>query len=437
MESTVYKAGIYCRLSKDDPQEGESSSITTQKAILLDYCAAQGYEVYKVYVDDGYSGLNFNRPGFQELLADVESGAVNMILTKDLSRLGRDYIMTGYYSEIYFESKGARYIALADDFDSLKRNNDLAPFKNILNDMYARDISKKIKNAKHQRAKQGLFIGSQTPYGYCLKQDNKKQLFVDPEAAEVVRTIYALALQGYGGCKIAQMLEQRKISAPSAYKYNQGDKRFKNYSANTDGNPCIWNPATIQSILTNRVYLGELISLKTEVVNYKTKRRITVQPEDRIVTPNAHEPIISEAVFNEVQAIRSTHRCPANYSRDNIFRGLLFCNCCGHPLAMSRKQLKYRDTDIYLCMHHYNRPDQCPKTHRIYHEMLYPYMLQQIQAFARSMKRRKVNSVLSQYADIQELTPEILNTVVERIEIGHVGYRTKPGGAIQIFWKLT
>ena len=437
MESTVYKAGIYCRLSKDDPQEGESSSITTQKAILLDYCTAQGYEVYKVYVDDGYSGLNFNRPGFQELLADVESGVINMVLTKDLSRLGRDYIMTGYYSEIYFESKGTRYIALADDFDSLKRNNDLAPFKNILNDMYARDISKKIKNAKHQRAKQGLFIGSQTPYGYCLKQDNKKQLFVDPEAAEVVRTIYALALQGYGGCKIAQMLEQRKILAPSAYKYNQGDKRFKTYSANTDGNPYIWNPTTIQSILTNRVYLGELISLKTEVVNYKTKRRLTVLPEDRIVTPNAHEAIISEAVFNDVQAIRNTHRCPAKYSRDNIFRGLLFCNCCGHPLAMSRKQLKYRETDIYLCMHHYHRPDQCPKTHRIYHEMLYPYMLQQIQAFARSMKRRKVNSALSQYADIQELTPEILNTVVERIEIGHVGYRTKPGGAIQIFWKLT
>lgn len=437
MENTVYKVGIYCRLSKDDPQEGDSSSIVTQKAILLDYCAAQNYEVCKVYVDDGYSGLNFNRPGFQELLADVENGTINLVLTKDLSRLGRDYIMTGYYSEIYFASKGARYIALADDFDSLKENNDLAPFKNILNDLYARDISNKIKNAKHQRAKQGLFVGSQTPYGYCLRNDDRRCLFIDPEPAETVKTIFALALQGLGDCKIAQELENRRILAPSAYKFRAGDTRFKNYTANIDANPYIWAPATIGTILTNRVYLGELTSLKTEVVNCKTKRRVAVPPENRIVTPNAHEAIISETVFNEVQQIRSTHRCAANYHRENIFRGLLFCNCCGHPLAISRKQLKYRVTDIYLCMHHYNRPDQCPKTHCIYHEMLYPYVLQQIQLFAKSMKRRKVNAALSQYADIQELTPEILNAVIERIEIGHVSYKTKPGSAIQIYWKLT
>lgn len=131
MENHFYKVGIYCRLSKDDPQEGESTSIGTQRAILMDYCAGHNYEVYKIYVDDGYSGLNFNRPGFQALLSDVERGAINMVITKDLSRLGRDYIMTGYYSEIYFESKGARYIAVADDYDSLKKNNDLAPFKNM------------------------------------------------------------------------------------------------------------------------------------------------------------------------------------------------------------------------------------------------------------------------------------------------------------------
>ena len=269
-----------------------------------------------------------------------------------------------------------------------------------------------------------------------MQKDSRRCLLVDPEPAEVVKTIFALALQGLGDCKIAQELENREILTPSAYKFREGDTRFKNYSANMGANPYIWTPATIGAILTNRVYLGELTSLKTEVVNCKTKRRITVQPENRIVTPNAHEAIISEDVFHEVQQIRSTHRCAANYHRENIFRGLLFCNCCGHPLAISRKQLKYRVTDIYLCMHHYHRPDQCPKTHRIYHEMLYPYVLQQIQVFAKSMKRRKVNAALSQYADIQELTPEILNAVIERIEIGHVGYKTKPGNAIQIYWKL-
>ena len=166
-DNTIYNAGLYLRLSKDDEQAGESISIGTQCSILTDYCQQHGFTIYKTYVDDGYSGLNFERPGFRELLEDVERGVLDVIITKDLSRLGRDYIMTGYYSEIYFQSKGVRYIALADDFDSEKGGNDIAPFKNILNDMYARDISRKIRNAKHQRAKQGLFIGSQTPYGYC------------------------------------------------------------------------------------------------------------------------------------------------------------------------------------------------------------------------------------------------------------------------------
>ena len=163
-EKTTYIAGLYCRLSKDDENCEESVSIGTQRSILTDYCLQNGYRIHKVYIDDGYSGMNFQRPAFQELLEDVERGAVNMVITKDLSRLGRDYIMTGYYSEIFFQAKGVRYIALADEVDSLKGINEIAPFKNILNDLYARDISKKVKNAKHQRAKQGLFIGSQTPY---------------------------------------------------------------------------------------------------------------------------------------------------------------------------------------------------------------------------------------------------------------------------------
>lgn len=165
-DNTMYYAGLYLRLSKDDDLDGESLSIGTQRSILVDYCQEHQIEIYKIYVDDGYTGMNFSRPGFQELLEDVELGSINMVITKDLSRLGRNYIMTGYYSEIFFPSKGVRYIALADQFDSLGKSNEIAPFKNILNEMYARDISVKIKNAKYQRAKQGLFIGSQPPYGY-------------------------------------------------------------------------------------------------------------------------------------------------------------------------------------------------------------------------------------------------------------------------------
>ena len=291
INSTSYHAALYCRLSKDDDQRSESVSIGTQRAILEDYCREQGYAIHKVYIDDGYSGTNFNRPGFQELLDDVERGAVNLVITKDLSRLGRDYIMTGYYSEIYFPSKGVRYIAVADNFDSLKNDNDIAPFKNILNDMYARDISRKIKNAKRQRAKNGLQRLAQPPYGYRMNPNAPSRLIIDPEPAEVVRLIFSLTLEGMGQIAITKELAARKIVAPSVYKHRQGDTRFSGYRPVTDGYPYRWSSATIGSILRNPVYTGDLILLKTEVMNHKTRQSSPVSDDRRVVIPNAHEPI--------------------------------------------------------------------------------------------------------------------------------------------------
>lgn len=435
-DNTTYRAGLYLRLSKDDDLDGESLSIGTQRSILTDYCSANHLEIHKIYVDDGYSGMNFSRPGFQELLEDVERGAINMVITKDLSRLGRDYIMTGYYSEIYFPSKGVRYIALADHFDSSGNSNEIAPFKNILNEMYARDLSVKIKTAKHQRAKQGLFIGSQTPYGYTKDPNIKNHLIIDPEAAEVVRLIFSLAGSGLGNIAIAEELKARGIVAPSVYKYQRGDTRFSRYPAIRNGTPCYWSHGTIDQMLNNPVYTGELVSLKTETVNCKTKQRTPVPHDRRISTTNAHEAIVSREQFDKVKQARAGHVCLANVYRENLFRGKLFCECCGHPLTISRKELKERVTDIYLCMYHYSHPDVCPKTHRVYHDMLYPYVLQQVKAFAKSMKRRKVNSTIKDYADIQELTPEILDATIERIEISHVKYNSKPGSVIHIYWKL-
>lgn len=435
-EKTKYVVGIYCRLSKDDEQSGESVSIGTQRSILKEYCLQQGYTIYKVYIDDGYSGLNFNRPGFKELLKDVERGAVNMVITKDLSRLGRDYIMTGYYSEIFFQTKGVRYIALADDVDSLNGTNEIAPFKNILNEMYARDVSKKVKNAKRQRAKQGLFIGSQAPYGYKKDPNNKNQLIIDPEAAEVVSQIFSLALDGLGSVAIASELEKQKIPTPAVYKYQHGDQRFARYSSIQNGEYYSWRSATISQILTNRVYTGELISLKTEIQNCKTKQRGVVPNNQRIVTPNAQGAIISAAMFDQVQLIRSQHRCPAKYQRENIFRGKLFSECCGHTLTLSKKQLVDRDVDIYVCMYHYSRPDICPKTHQVYHETLCVYVLQQIHQFARSMMRRKINSIIKEYAAVENITVSIVDEIIERIEVGHITRKSKPGNVIHIQWKL-
>lgn len=433
---TNHHAALYCRLSKDDDQSGESISIGTQRAILEDYCREQGYPIHKVYIDDGYSGTNFNRPGFQELLDDVERGAVNLIITKDLSRLGRDYIMTGYYSEIYFPSKGVRYIAVADNFDSTKNDNDIAPFKNILNDMYARDISRKIKNAKRQRAKNGLQRLAQPPYGYRMNPDIPSRLIIDPEPAEVVRLIFSLTLEGMGQIAIAKELAVRKIVAPSVYKHRQGDSRFSGYGAVTDGDPYRWSSATIGSILRNPVYTGDLILLKTEIVNHKTGQSAVVPDDRRVVIPNAHDPIISREIFEQAAKIRAEHHCPARMGRENLFRGLLFCDCCGHPLTLSRKKLKDREVDIYLCTHHNRRPDECPKTHTIYHEVLYPYVLEQIRALARSMKRRKVNSPICQYADIQALTPEILISVVQRLEIGHLENNPRRKQRITTSWRF-
>lgn len=435
-EKTKYVVGIYCRLSKDDEQSGESVSIGTQRSILTEYCQQHGYSIYKVYIDDGYSGLNFNRPGFKELLGDVERGAVNMVITKDLSRLGRDYIMTGYYSEIFFQTKGVRYIALADDVDSLKGTNEIAPFKNILNEMYARDISKKVKNAKRQRAKQGLFIGSQAPYGYRKDPNNKNQLIIDPEAAEVVSHIFSLALDGLGSVAIASELEKQKIPTPAVNKYQHGDPRFARYSSIQNGDYYSWRSATISQILTNRVYTGELTSLKTETQNCKTRQRSLVPEDQRIVTPNVHDAIVTAEIFEQVQLIRSTHRCPAKSKRENIFRGKLFCECCGHPLTISKKKLVDREVDVYVCMYHYSHPEMCPKAHQVNHEMLCTHILKQIQHLARSMRRRKINSPITEYATIEEITQQTINKIIERIEVGHVTRKSKTENAINIQWKL-
>ena len=199
-----YSAGLYCRLSRDDDRPGESMSIETQRSMLVEYCEKNSYDIYGVYVDDGFTGTNFDREAFQQLLNDIDAGLVNMVLTKDLSRLGRDYIQMGYYTEIYFPSKGIRYIALNDGFDSAKSSNDIAPFMNILNDMYARDISRKVKAAKLQRAKKGLYISGEAPYGY---KNNLGHLEIDPQAAKTVALIFELAAEGLGEVRIAQELQ--------------------------------------------------------------------------------------------------------------------------------------------------------------------------------------------------------------------------------------
>lgn len=432
-EKYNYNVGIYCRLSKDDDTEGESSSILTQRAMLTDYCIECGYRIFDTYVDDGYSGLNFQRPDFTRLLHDIEGGCIDMVVTKDLSRLGRDYIMTGYYTEIYFPAKNVRYVALGDSFDSLKEDNDIAPFKNILNDMYAKDISRKIKNAKHQHAKDGKIVGTRMPYGYRRSESDRNRLGPDPETAKVVRLIYDLALEGLGSVLIAQELDRKRILTPGAYKFSTGEIHTL---PKPNSEQYKWGSAAVINILNDRVYIGDLICLKTESTNYKTKKRVKVPPERQIVTRNCHEAIVSEAEFLRVKELMSQRRCPAKLYRENLFRGLLYCSECGHPLSIAHRKLKYREEDLYRCMHHHYHPEVCTQTHSIYHNMLYDYVLEQLLEIARTMKRKKINSPIINFANVKELTPEVLNVVIKRIEIDHVTSKSKPGKVIKIYWKL-
>jgi len=429
----MYQVGIYCRLSRDDDTPGESMSIGNQRAMLTDYCCEQGLTVYDIYVDDGVSGLSFNREDFKRLLRDIEVGNVNMVLTKDLSRLGRDYIQMGYYTEIFFPAHGIRYVALSDGYDSNKESNDIAPFMNVLNDMYAKDISRKVKAAKLQRAKRGCFIGAEAPYGY-RKYNN--HLEIDPEAAGVVRKIFELALSGLGAAAIAAELQRMRILRPRAYKTQNGSERLPKGDGVALSDPYTWHTTTVGAILTNRVYLGELSGHKTEVVNYKTKERRVVPQHQQIIIRNAHEPIISEKIFQEVQIIRSTKLCPAKLHRENLFRGILFCSSCGHPLSIAHRKLKYREDDLYRCMHHFYRPDECPKTHAIYHEALCQFVLSELRGVAKSMRRRHIQSHIAEYGEITEQTPEVLQKTVVRIEIGHVKYKSPLKKVVKIQWRL-
>lgn len=334
-----YNAAIYCRLSKDDEQVGESVSIETQKMMLLDYCSENGYEIYDIYVDDGFSGLNFNRPAFIRLLNDIDDGKVNLVITKDLSRLGRDYIQTGYFTDVYFNKKRVRYIAVNDSIDTLYNDNDIAPFKNILNDMYAKDLSRKVKLAKRQRAMKGYYMSAQPPFGYKQDPNNRNHLIIDDEAAEIVKTIFDLAEQGNSYLSISRKLTELKIINPSAYKVKNGDTRFIRY-LNKENGFTAWSYQTVRTILLDSVYKGDMVNHKTEIINYKTKESVLIPREEYIIVPNRHEAIIDNEKFEKVQKILQSKKYEKSHNYENIFKGRVYCAECGTPMTLIAQKTK-------------------------------------------------------------------------------------------------
>lgn len=361
------RVAIYCRLSKDDEQIGDSVSIETQKMLLSGYCINQDFEIVDTYIDDGFSGLNFNRPSFRRMINDIENGKIDIVVTKDLSRLGRDYIQTGYYIDVYFSTKHIRYIAVNDGIDTLLNNNDIAPFKNILNDMYAKDLSRKVKSAKNQRAKNGLYISAQPPYGYKVDPHNKNKLIIDDVAAKIVKYIFELVYEGKNYSEISRILENQQIISPSAYKAMHGDTRFIKFT--TPERIYKWPYQTIKSIICNRIYVGDMVNHKVETINYKTKERVRVPLEDQIVVSNTHEAIIDREIF---EAITSTlnNRRNSNHKYENIFKGLVYCAECGEEMQLIAKKSRNEAKPMFRCAKHVTNSKFCTHHHFIYYNDL-------------------------------------------------------------------
>ena len=324
---------LYCRLSQDDGNVGDSMSIQSQKAILEKYAREIGKTAYSFYVDDGYSGTNFQRPSFQRMIADIEDGKIDTVITKDLSRLGRNYLESGAYIEVFFPQHHVRYIAVNDGVDSEQSGGlDITPFKNILNEFYSRDISKKVKSGKHIRALEGKFMGTTAPFGYRKDPQDKNHLIVDEATAPTVRLIYSLALEGYGTNRIGKVLYERKIPKPSYYK----QEFFSQHDTGSDDYWYDWKQEVITRILRNPIYKGGMYVHGTSKPTFKCKGRGYIRRADREILEDVHEAVVTKEVWQTVQDIidRHTKVKPCTSGYENIFRGLLKCPDCGQTLLI-------------------------------------------------------------------------------------------------------
>lgn len=355
---------LYCRLSRDDGTESESNSIGNQKKLLSQKAKEMGLTDIKYYVDDGYTGTNFNRPGFQQLIDDIEIGLVSAVMVKDLSRLGRDYVSVGNYTDSYFPEHNVRFIAVNDAIDSDEGESEIAPFKNILNEMYARDISKKIRSSHRLRGSMGEPL-SQPPYGYMKSLENKKKWIIDPEAATVVKSIFKMCLDGKGNETIARELQENKVLIPMAYWRSKGLNRG---GKKTQTNPYKWCKTTVQKILSQQEYCGDIINFKTYSKSFKNKTRYENSKENWAVFKDVNEPIIDRETFETVQKFisKTKRRAPKKENGErSIFNGLIYCGDC-HSKMRYHTSTSNKEIHYFTCSD--NKVDyrgKCPGRHYV------------------------------------------------------------------------
>ena len=394
MTQQLKTTALYCRLSKDDERQGESLSIETQKSMLVRYAQENGLLPYEIYVDDGYSGLNFERPSFQRMIDDVAIGKIGVVVVKDLSRFGRDHIVVGQYQEIYFPSKKVRFIALNDGIDTVNSHTtDYAALKNVINEFYSRDTSRKIKAAFRARAKDGKYHAKAAPFGYLKDPNDHNHLIPDPETAPIVAKIYDLVLKGWGNYRIRDYLRETKVPVPSWYQHIRGVED-KSHMFPDEDSKYIWRPDTLRLLIHNRVYCGDCVLCKSDTI-FKTKQHFKTDEKEWITVENTHEAIVSREIWeraNELIAVKRREYRKTLTGDLNIFSGLLKCADCGKALSR-RKYGSNSGHMIYVCGTYATYGSHKCTQHKIFEEDLTAAMLADIHELFSAVTKNKARLI--------------------------------------------
>lgn len=381
----THRAALYLRLSKEDDSACESSSIDTQRRILRAYAEENGFEVFNEYSDDGYSGTTFERPAFLRMLSDIERGSVNLVITKDLSRLGRDYLTTGRFLEEYFPKHRVRYIAVNDGYDSDSPFNDIAPFRNVVNELYARDTSKKIRSAFSAKMSDGQFIGAFAPYGYKKSPSDKHKLVEDAEAAAVVRRMFSLSLGGNTPSEIARIFNSEGIPPPAVYRcMNNRNLSVENYTKHR-----IWTSGNISKMLKNIVYVGDTAQGKTSKLSFRSKVSVSRPRGDWIIVRGTHEGIISRSDFEEASRRMKKRTCKKSRGFHNVFSGIAECADCGKSMSSCGTRKKDSSANL-VCGGYKLRGKEACSNHFIDYDVL------------KKLVSEKLRSYLSVTSDCRE-----------------------------------
>ena len=380
---------LYCRLSQEDERMGESLSIENQKAMLLQYAREHHFPNPTFFVDDGVSGVTYDRPGFQAMLAEIEAGRVAVAITKDLSRLGRNSALTGLYTNFTFPQNGVRFIAINDNYDTIDPNrvdNDFAGIKNWFNEFYARDTSRKIRAVQKAKGERGVPLTTNVPYGYVKDPENPRRWVVDPVAADVVKRIFSMCMEGRGPKQIANQLKTDKVLTPSAYRALQGIKTPNKKPED----PCDWHSSTVVAILERREYTGCTVNFKTYTNSIWDKKQRDNPLEKQAIFPNTHEAIIEEAVFEKVQQVRQQRHRKTRTGRSSIFSGLVYCADCGEKLYYGATNNYRPEGAFFDCSLHWKHKDKCG-THYIRETVLSHIVLKHIQAVTGYILRHEAH----------------------------------------------